>query len=201
MGPFYCPLDQTVYIDLSFYNDLRQRLGAPGDFAQAYVIAHEVGHHVQNMTGTDGAGAPCAGDRAKHKPTRCRCGWSCRPIVMRGSGRITRNAPSRCSQSGDVEEALNAASAIGDDRLQRQIAGHDCAGELYARLIEPARALVPAKGSRRVTRRRATRSTREPYDRMAEGGWRISENCFRIRSDYDQNAFVRTPPSGCPPSS
>ena len=118
MGPFYCPLDQTVYIDLSFYNDLRERLGAPGDFAQAYVIAHEVGHHVQNLLGTmdqaqqGGAGASSVSVRLELQAD-CYAGlWA---------NRAERAKP--MLESGDVEEALNAASAIGDDRLQRQTQG------------------------------------------------------------------------------
>ena len=118
MGPFYCPLDQTVYIDLSFYSDLRERLGAPGDFAQAYVIAHEVGHHVQNMLGTMER-AQQSGGGANSMSVRLELQADCYAGLW--ANRAERAKP--MLESGDVEEALNAASAIGDDRLQRQTQG------------------------------------------------------------------------------
>jgi uncharacterized protein len=118
MGPFYCPLDQTVYIDLSFYSDLRERLGAPGDFAQAYVIAHEVGHHVQNMLGTMER-AQQSGGSANSMSVRLELQADCYAGLW--ANRAERAKP--MLESGDVEEALNAASAIGDDRLQRQTQG------------------------------------------------------------------------------
>ena len=121
MGPFYCPADRNAYIDLSFYQDLETRFGAPGDFAQAYVIAHEVGHHVQSLLGisdevhrqqqrVDGAAANRLSVRLELQAD-CFAGvWANR----------ARNVT---LEAGDVEEALNAASAIGDDRLQRQSGG------------------------------------------------------------------------------
>ena len=124
MGPFYCPGDRKVYIDLSFFDELRRRHGAPGDFAQAYVIAHEVGHHVQNLLGIS--------ERVQSK--------------QRGLGKAEANALSvkvelqadcfagvwgnhadrsrHVLEEGDIEEALNAASAIGDDRLQKESSGY-----------------------------------------------------------------------------
>ena len=123
MGPFYCPLDQTVYIDLSFYNDLREQLGAPGDFAQAYVIAHEVGHHVQNVLGTmeqvHGARRSQSEEQANAMSVRVELQADCYAGIW--ANRADRAKP--MLESGDVEEALNAASAIGDDRLQRQTQG------------------------------------------------------------------------------
>jgi len=123
MGPFYCPLDQSVYIDLSFYNDLRQRLGAPGDFAQAYVIAHEVGHHVQNLLGTMDQVQSMRGRQgeveANATSVRVELQADCYAGVW--ANRAERAKP--MLESGDVEEALNAASAIGDDRLQRRTQG------------------------------------------------------------------------------
>jgi predicted metalloprotease len=122
MGPFYCPLDQSVYIDLSFYEALRDRLGAPGDFAQAYVIAHEVGHHVQNLLGTmervqqtRGRGDPSANEMSVRLELQADC------YAGLWANHQERNKP--ILETGDVEEALGAASAIGDDRLQRQSQG------------------------------------------------------------------------------
>jgi predicted metalloprotease len=124
MGPFYCPGDSTIYIDLSFFRDLENRLDAPGDFAQAYVIAHEVGHHVQNLTGTlteshaQRANLPAA--EANEISVRvelqadCYAGIWAHAVAEEGT----------ILEDGDIEEGMNAASAIGDDRLQRQSQGH-----------------------------------------------------------------------------
>ena len=123
MGPFYCPLDQSVYIDLSFYNDLRQRLGAPGDFAQAYVIAHEVGHHVQNLLGTmeQVQSMRSRQGEAEANATSVRVELQADCYAGVWANRAERAKP--MLEAGDVEEALNAASAIGDDRLQRRTQG------------------------------------------------------------------------------
>lgn len=123
MGPFYCPADQRVYIDLSFFDDLRRRFGAPGDFAQAYVIAHEVGHHVQNLLGIS--------DRVRQAQERGpRTAANAQSVRLElqadcyaGLWAHHADAARRILEQGDVEEALNAASAIGDDRLQRQAQG------------------------------------------------------------------------------
>jgi predicted metalloprotease len=122
-GPFYCPLDQTVYIDLSFYDALRERLGAPGDFAQAYVIAHEVGHHVQNMLGTMDRAQQMrgGGDQAGANSTSVRLELQADCYAGLWAHHAERAKP--MLEQGDVEEALGAASAIGDDRLQRQTQG------------------------------------------------------------------------------
>lgn len=119
VGPFYCPPDQKLYIDLSFYQILRDRLGAPGDFAQAYVIAHEVGHHVQNLTGTaDQVRAAQArgsqrdaNDLSVRMELQADCYAGIWAHEMRGDDFL---------ETGDIEEAMNAASAIGDDALQQQ---------------------------------------------------------------------------------
>ena len=115
MGPFYCPNDEKLYIDLSFYNDLRQRFHAPGDFAQAYVIAHEVGHHVQKLTGT--FARMQQGDN--RTSVRMELQADCYAGVW---GHHARDA--NLLDPGDVDEALTAASAIGDDRLQKQSQGY-----------------------------------------------------------------------------
>jgi predicted metalloprotease len=122
-GPFYCPLDQTVYIDLSFYDALRERLGAPGDFAQAYVIAHEVGHHVQNLLGTMERVNQTrgGGDQAAANQMSVRLELQADCYAGLWAHHQERTKP--ILETGDVEEALGAASAIGDDRLQRQTQG------------------------------------------------------------------------------
>jgi predicted metalloprotease len=124
MGPFYCPADRKVYIDLSFYEDLRSRFAAPGDFAQAYVIAHEVGHHVQNLLGISGqvqAARQRAGEAgANALSVRLELQADCLAGVW--ANRADRAA--QILEAGDIEEALVAASAIGDDRLQQQSRGY-----------------------------------------------------------------------------
>jgi predicted metalloprotease len=123
MGPFYCPLDQKVYIDMSFYNDLSQRFGAPGDFAQAYVIAHEVGHHVQNLVGTaekvQAAQQRLPKVQANELSVRMELQADCYAGVWANHAARSR----QLLESGDVEEGLRAASAIGDDRIQRETQG------------------------------------------------------------------------------
>ncbi|HJZ30120.1 MAG TPA: neutral zinc metallopeptidase [Hyphomicrobiaceae bacterium] len=124
MGPFYCPLDHSVYIDLAFYDQLKRRFHAPGDFAQAYVIAHEVGHHVQTELGiTDKVQAMKErGDqvRANRLQVRMELQADCLAGVWAAS--LNKGAKSRL-EPGDIEEGLTAASAIGDDTLQRQAQG------------------------------------------------------------------------------
>ena len=120
VGPFYCPNDQTVYIDLSFYDDLRQRFGASGDFAQAYVIAHEVGHHVQNVLGLIDTNTAAPARGANSQSVRIELQADCLAGVWAHHAQSDRNLV----ESGDVEEALNAAASIGDDRLQKQSQGY-----------------------------------------------------------------------------
>ena len=117
VGPFYCPNDGKVYIDLAFYQQLKERFGAPGDFAQAYVIAHEIGHHVQNQLGVLQQARGEAG--AGSLPVRVELQADCY------AGLWARSTKERnILDPGDVEEALGAASAIGDDTLQRKTQGH-----------------------------------------------------------------------------
>jgi predicted metalloprotease len=115
MGPFYCPTDKKVYLDTSFFNELQQRFGAPGDFAQAYVIAHEVGHHIQDLTGTLGKARSAqqqAGEaEANEMQVRVELQADCYAGVW---GKETG-----LMEAGDIEEGLKAAQAIGDDTLQR----------------------------------------------------------------------------------
>jgi len=118
-GPFYCPRDAQVYIDLGFYRALRQRLGAPGDFAQAYVIAHEVGHHVQNLLGTsDRVQRAGRGDGDGGLSVRMELQADCYAGVWAHGSRQRA-----LLEAGDIEEAQTAAAAIGDDTLQRQAGG------------------------------------------------------------------------------
>jgi len=123
VGPFYCPLDQKIYLDLSFYDELSQRFGAPGDFAQAYVIAHEVGHHVQNLVGTaekvQAAQQRASQVEANELSVRMELQADCFAGVWANNADRSR----QLLEAGDVEEGLNAASAIGDDRLQRMSQG------------------------------------------------------------------------------
>jgi uncharacterized protein len=123
MGPFYCPQDHRVYIDLAFYRELRERFQAPGDFAQAYVIAHEVGHHVQTVTGlSERVGeAQARGGRtqANALSVRQELQADCYAGLWAHHAQRARNVV----EPGDIEEALNAASAIGDDRMQRASQG------------------------------------------------------------------------------
>lgn len=124
MGPFYCPGDEKVYIDLSFYDDLRNRHGAPGDFAQAYVIAHEVGHHVQTLLGisekTHAARKKLPTEAANKLSVRQELQADCLAGIWAHHADRSRDL----LETGDIEEGLNAASAIGDDRLQRQAQGY-----------------------------------------------------------------------------
>jgi predicted metalloprotease len=117
VGPFYCPQDGSVYIDLDFYRDLKNRFGAPGDFAQAYVIAHEVGHHVQNVLGLMERTMP-GGSGPESTAVRIELQADCFAGVW-GHHARQRNL----LEEGDIEEALTAAAAIGDDRLQSQAQG------------------------------------------------------------------------------
>ena len=124
MGPFYCPGDRKVYIDLSFFDELRRRHGAPGDFAQAYVIAHEVGHHVQNLLGiSDRVQSEQRGlgkAEANALSVRVELQADCFAGVWGNHADRSRHV----LEEGDIEEALNAASAIGDDRLQKEGSGY-----------------------------------------------------------------------------
>ena len=124
VGPFYCSRDSTVYLDMTFFADLEQRFGAPGDFARAYVIAHEVGHHVQNLLGiseqVQQQQARGGEEEANALSVRLELQADCFAGVWGNHAKQERDF----LESGDIEEALQAASAIGDDRLQRETRGH-----------------------------------------------------------------------------
>jgi uncharacterized protein len=123
VGPFYCPGDEKVYIDLSFYEELKRRFNAPGDFAQAYVIAHEVGHHVQNLLGISDRVDAMRGRVSQTEYNQLSVRLELQADFFAGVfARYVRDQG--VLEAGDIEEALQAASAIGDDKIQRQTTGY-----------------------------------------------------------------------------
>ena len=124
MGPFYCPNDEKVYIDLDFYRELKDRFRAPGDMAQAYVIAHEIGHHVQKLLGimdqVEALRGRMSQGQANALQVRMELQADCFAGIWANQAEETKNI----IEPGDIEEALNAASAIGDDRIQKQTQGY-----------------------------------------------------------------------------
>jgi uncharacterized protein len=123
MGPFYCAQDRKVYIDLGFYQTLRDRLGSPGDFAQAYVIAHEVGHHVQNLLGTTAKVEALRERESRTEVNASSVRVELQADCFAGVWAFHSQAEKHWLEQGDIESALNAASHIGDDALQRQAQG------------------------------------------------------------------------------
>ncbi|MDX1733761.1 MAG: neutral zinc metallopeptidase [Halioglobus sp.] len=120
VGPFYCPGDQQLYIDLSFFRDLARRHGAPGDFAQAYVVAHEVGHHVQTVLGISEKVHAAKRDRSQAEANALSVRQELQADCFAGLWGNAANIDRKLLEPGDLEEALQAATAIGDDRLQRE---------------------------------------------------------------------------------
>jgi predicted metalloprotease len=120
VGPFYCPGDEQLYIDLSFFQDLKQRHGAPGDFAQAYVIAHEVGHHVQTILGISNKVRQAGRGKSKAQVNALSVRQELQADCFAGLWGHSANLDGQLLEAGDLEEALTAATAIGDDRLQRE---------------------------------------------------------------------------------
>ena len=121
MGPFYCPVDQKIYIDLAFYDELRTRFGAPGDFAEAYVITHELGHHVQHLLGTDvkvRRAQQQHPDQANALSVALELQADCYAGVW-----ANHTKEENILEPGDIDEGLNAAAAVGDDRIQKQTTG------------------------------------------------------------------------------
>jgi len=123
VGPFYCPGDQKVYIDLSFYRDLKNKLGAPGDFAQAYVIAHEVAHHVQTLLGISEKVRGLRRNLGDVESNALSVKMELQADCLAGLWAHHADRQYQIIETGDIEEALNAASAIGDDHLQRKSGG------------------------------------------------------------------------------
>ena len=124
MGPFYCPGDGKVYIDLSFYRELKRNMNAPGDFAQAYVIAHEVGHHVQNLLGLSRQMEAMRRQVSKTEYNRLSVKMELQADCFAGLWAHRAHRARQVVEPGDIDEALNAASQIGDDRLQKQQRGY-----------------------------------------------------------------------------
>jgi len=124
MGPFYCPGDQKVYIDLSFYQDLKSTMNAPGDFAQAYVVAHEVGHHVQNLLGISDKVHAARRELTEHDYNKLSVRLELQADCLAGVWAHHADRTRRIVEPGDIDEALHAASQIGDDRLQKQARGY-----------------------------------------------------------------------------
>jgi len=124
MGPFYCPGDQQVYIDLAFYDQLKNRFKAPGDFAQAYVIAHEVGHHIQTLLGISSKVHTARNKLSTSEGNKLSVRQELQADCLAGVWANHANNTRQLLEAGDVEEGLRAASAIGDDTLQKQSTGH-----------------------------------------------------------------------------
>jgi hypothetical protein len=122
MGPFYCPADEKVYVDLGFYRALRQKLGAPGDFAQAYVVAHEIGHHVQNVLGAEQKLRALQRGKSKEEKNELSVRMELQADCYAGIWAHS-TAKRELLEKGDLEEGLGAAAAVGDDRLQKQATG------------------------------------------------------------------------------
>lgn len=124
MGPFYCPLDQKIYIDLSFYDELKRRFNAPGDFAQAYVVAHEVGHHVQTLLGiAEKVQLAKQQARSERDANQIQVRMELQADCLAGVWAALNHQVKNRLQPGDIEDGLNAAQAIGDDMIQRQQTG------------------------------------------------------------------------------
>jgi predicted metalloprotease len=123
MGPFYCPADRKVYLDLSFFGELEHRFGAPGDFAQAYVIAHEVGHHVQNLLGVSGKVQEARQRMSERDGNQLSVRLELQADCLAGVWAHHADRSRKVLESGDIDEALGAATAIGDDRLQKRSQG------------------------------------------------------------------------------
>jgi hypothetical protein len=123
MGPFYCPADHKLYVDLSFYDELQRRFRAPGDFAQAYVIAHEVGHHVQNLLGINQEVQALQQRVSRAEANELSVRLELQADCLAGVWGFHTQQARNMLEAGDLEEALNAAAAIGDDRIQRETMG------------------------------------------------------------------------------
>ena len=150
MGPFYCPTDQRIYIDPQFFDELSRRFQAPGDFAQAYVIAHEVGHHIQNLEGTldraQGAQARAGRTEGNQIQVGVELQADCYAGVWAANA---KDAQGSILEPGDLEEGMRAAEAIGDDTLQKQMQGRVVPGELHPRQLGAAHGSASPRAAER----------------------------------------------------
>ena len=124
VGPFYCPVDQKVYLDLDFFQELKEKFKAPGDFAEAYVIAHEIGHHVQNLLGTSEKVSSLQSRSSKTGAAALSVRLELQADFLAGVWRHHAQKMKQILEVGDIESALKAASAIGDDRLEMEAQGY-----------------------------------------------------------------------------
>ena len=124
MGPFYCPLDRKVYIDLAFYDELKRRFNAPGDFAQAYVVAHEVGHHVQTLLGVAEQVQRLKSGKSEREANQLQVRMELQADCYAGIWAHYADRTRQLVESGDIDEALGAATAVGDDTIQKRVQGH-----------------------------------------------------------------------------
>src|SRR5690606_17863367 len=124
MGPFYCPLDRKIYIDLEFYDQLKRRFNAPGDFAQAYVIAHEVGHHVQTLLGIAGRVQELKRGMSEREANALQVRMELQADCLAGVWANLNHQLKNRLEPGDIDEGLNAASQIGDDMIQKRQQGY-----------------------------------------------------------------------------
>ncbi len=124
MGPFYCPLDRKIYIDLAFYEQLKRQFSAPGDFAQAYVIAHEVGHHIQTVLGITDKVQGAKRSMSKVESNRLQVRMELQADCLAGVWAARNHQLNQRLEPGDIEEGLNAARQIGDDMIQRRQQGY-----------------------------------------------------------------------------
>lgn len=124
VGPFYCPADHKLYLDFSFFDELKQRFGAPGEFAQAYVISHEIGHHVQNLLGIADQVTEAQHRSGRRQANALSVGMELQADCLAGVWAVHANQTRKWLEPGDVESALTAAAAIGDDRLQKMGQGY-----------------------------------------------------------------------------
>ena len=175
VGPFYCPGDRKVYIDLSFYQDLQSRFGAPGDFAQAYVVAHEVGHHVQTLLGISERTMAARQRASEAEANALSVRQELQADCFAGIWAHNADRSRQLLEAGDIEEGLNAAAAIGDDRLQKQRAA--TSRRSRSRTAAPSSACVGSSAASRA-------ANVESCDTFAARDSSVSSTDTRTRSSF-----------------